>query len=130
MELLYKDLTDRIIKCFYEVYNQLGYGFLEKVYHRAMLIELKSEDLSVEDQPSIKVFYKDEEVGDFYADIIVDNKIILELKAAEQLVEEHECQLINYLKATDIEVGLLLNFGKKPEIRRKIFTNDLKSEHR
>lgn len=130
MELLYKDLTDRIIKCYYEVYNQLGYGFLEIVYHRAMLIELKSKDLSVEDQPSIKVFYKDEEVGDYYADIIVDNKIILELKAAEQLVEEHECQLINYLKATEIEVGLLLNFGKKPEIRRKIFTNDLKSEYR
>lgn len=129
MELLYKDLTDRIIKCFYEVYNQLGYGFLEKVYHRAMLIELKSKDLSVEDQPSIKVFYKDEEVGDYYADIIVDNKIILELKAAEQLIEEHECQLINYLKATEIEVGLLLNFGKKSEIRRKIFTNDLKREH-
>ena len=130
MEYLHKDLTDRIIKCFYEVYNQLGYGFLEKVYHCAMLIELKSKDLSVEDQPSIKVFYKDEEVGDYYAHIIVDNKIILELKAAEQLIEEHECQLINYLKATEIEVGLLLNFGKKPEIRRKIFTNDLKSEHR
>ena len=120
----YSDLTEKIIKCFYKVYNALGYGFLEKVYQNALLIELHNAGLFVQAQKQIKVFYNESIVGEYYADIIVNDCVILELKAAEAVVEEHEFQLINYLKATDIEVGLLLNFGKKPEIRRKIFTNE------
>jgi GxxExxY protein len=124
MSYLYGDLTDRIIKCFYEVYNILGYGFLEKVYESAMVNELKQNGLYTVRQKRIDVYYKNKSVGEYYADILVENKIILELKAAESICEEHEFQLIYYLKATDIELGLLLNFGKKPEIKRKIFTND------
>jgi len=120
----YSDLTEKIIKCFYNVYNALGYGFLEEVYQNALLIELHNAGLFVQAQKQIKVFYNESVVGEYYADIIVNDCVILELKAAEAVVEEHEFQLINYLKATDIEVGLLLNFGKKPEIRRKIFTNE------
>jgi len=125
--MLHQDISDKILKCFYEVYNILGYGFLEKVYENALYTELTRSVLNCERQKKIKVFYKDNQVGEYYADILVENKIILELKATETICEEHEFQLINYLKATDIEVGLLLNFGKKPEIKRKIFTNDRKS---
>lgn len=116
-------LTEKIIKAYYRVYNTLGFGFLEKVYENAMFIELRNMGLFVEKQRRVKVFYEEQEVGDYFADLIVDEKVIIELKASEALCEEHECQLINYLKATDIEVGLLLNFGKKPEFKRKIFTN-------
>ena len=122
-EYLHQDLTSKIISCFYKVYNTLGFGFLEKVYENAMLIELKSNGLFTERQKPISVFYNEQLVGEYFADLIIENKVIIELKAAEALIEEHELQLINYLKATDIEVGLLLNFGKKPEVRRKIFTN-------
>lgn len=125
-DLLHKDLSNKIIKCFYTVYNQLGFGFLEKVYENSLLIELRKNGIFAEKQRPIKVFYEEQMVGEYFADIIVEDKLILELKAAEVLVEEHELQLINYLKATDIEIGLLLNFGKKPEFRRKIFTNDRK----
>jgi GxxExxY protein len=126
MELLYKDLTENIIKTFYDVYNELGYGFLEKVYQNALFFELKNRGFQVEAQKQIKVFYKDVEVGEYYADIVVDNLIILELKAAEYLVKEFEYQLINYLRGTDMEVGLLLNFGKKPEFIRKVYENSRK----
>ncbi|HAN79101.1 MAG TPA: GxxExxY protein [Bacteroidales bacterium] len=126
MEYLHQDLTDRIIKTFYSVYNKLGYGFLEKVYENAMLIELQKNGFSCSSQKPIKVYYEGIEVGNYFADIIVNDLVILELKAAETLVQENEYQLINYLKATEIEVGLLLNFGKKPEISRKLFTNDRK----
>ena len=122
-EYLHKALTSEIIGCFYDVYNKLGYGFLEKVYENALKYELEKKGLKVEKQKSITVFYDEIKVGEYFADLIVDDAIILELKAAESLCEEHEYQLINYLKATNIEVGLLLNFGKKPEIRRKIFSN-------
>lgn len=121
--MLHKETTDKIIKAFYNVYNTLGYGFLEKVYENSMLLELRSIGLSVEKQVPIKVYFKEQQVGDYYADLIVEDKVIVELKAAESLCEEHEFQLINYLKATNIEVGLLLNFGKKPQFTRKIFTN-------
>uniref|UniRef100_UPI00404978DF GxxExxY protein n=1 Tax=Gelidibacter sp. TaxID=2018083 RepID=UPI00404978DF len=119
----YSEITEKVIKAFYKVYNTLGYGFLEKVYENAMYLELKSAGLYVEKQKSIKVFYETIEVGNYYADLIVDEKIIIELKASESLCEEHEFQLINYLKATNIEVGLLLNFGKNPEFKRKVFSN-------
>ncbi|MEJ2195342.1 MAG: GxxExxY protein [Ignavibacteriaceae bacterium] len=124
--MLHQQITDKIIKCFYEVYNILGYGFLEKVYENALYNELILSNLRCERQKKIEVFYKESQVGEYYADILVENKIILELKAAEAICEEHEFQLINYLKATNLEVGLLLNFGKKPGIKRKIFTNDRK----
>ncbi len=126
MELLHKELTDEIIRVFYDVYNELGYGFLEKVYQNSLYIELKSRGFEVESQRQIKVHYKNIAVGEYYADLIVNNLIILELKAADALVKEHEWQLINYLKGTNIEVGLLLNFGLKPGFCRKIFENSRK----
>ncbi len=126
MDLPQKELTERIIGCFYKVYNALGFGFLEKVYERALLIELKSAGLSVVAQSPIKVRYNGEIVGEYYADIVVENAVILELKSSEAVIDEHEKQLLNYLRSTEVEVGLLLNFGKRPEIRRKIFTNDRK----
>ncbi|MHB8907016.1 MAG: GxxExxY protein [Melioribacteraceae bacterium] len=122
-EYLHKELTSKIIEAFYRVYNSLGFGFLEKVYENALKYELELMNLKVERQKPIEVRYKEIRVGEYFADLIVEDKVIIELKAAEYLIEEHEFQLINYLKATDIEVGLLLNFGKKPEIHRKIFSN-------
>jgi GxxExxY protein len=124
MAYLHEDVTERIIGCFFEVYNRLGFGFLEKVYEHALMIELAANGLPARSQQPVKVHYKGQLVGDYYADIVVDDKVILELKAVEYVIEEHELQLINYLKATELEVGLLLNFGKKPEIRRKIYNND------
>jgi len=112
------------------VNNTLGYGFLEKVYENAMRIELQKMGYKVMQQKNIKVYYETEEVGDYYADLLVDDLVIVELKAADCLCEENEAQLINYLKATKIEVGLLLNFGKKAEFRRKIFSNDRKQIER
>ena len=126
--MLHEEKTQKIIKAFYKVYNTLGYGFLEKVYQKALLIELRSMGFHCKEEYPIQVYYLTNKVGDYRADIIVDDCVIIENKAAEGLVEENEYQLINYLKATDIEVGLLLNFGKKPEFKRKIFTNDRKKE--
>ncbi len=122
----HKDLTERIIRIFYRVYNSLGYGFLEKVYENAMMKELKKEGIIAVAQSPIKVMYAEEVVGEYYADILVDGKIILELKAARTLAEENEAQILNYLKATNIEVGLLMNFGAKAEFRRKAFDNERK----
>ncbi len=124
--MLHEDITGKIIQAFYKINNILGFGFLEKVYENAMRIELYQMGLKIEQQKNIKVYYQNVEVGDYYADLLVDNLVIVELKAAESLCEEHEAQLINYLKATNIEVGLLLNFGKKGELKRKIFSNDRK----
>jgi GxxExxY protein len=122
MKILHEDTTGT----FYKVYNELGYGFLEKVYENALYLELTAMGLYCEKQKPIKVHYNGEIVGAYFSDIIVNNAVILELKAAETLIEEHELQLINYLKATEIEVGLLLNFGKEPQFKRKLFTNDKK----
>ena len=126
MELLHEELTDIIINTFYEVYNELGHGFLEKVYQNSLYIELKNKGLKVEAQKKINVYYKGQHVGEYYADIIVDDKVILELKAAEAIIVEFENQILNYLRSTDCEVGLLLNFGKKPEFKRKIYHNNKK----
>jgi GxxExxY protein len=128
MQFKYQDITEKIIRAFYNVYNLLGYGFLEKVYENAIMIELRLLNLSSEKQKQIKVFYKNENVGEYFADIIVEDKVIIELKAAESLIEEHEHQLLNYLKASEIEVGLLLNFGKKPQFKRQIFENSFKNQ--
>jgi GxxExxY protein len=124
---LHSEITQQIIKAFYTVYNTLGYGFLEKVYEKAMMIELRKMGLFAQRQLEIKVYYEGEIVGDYKADIIVVGKVILELKAATSLCEEDEAQLLNYLKATEVEIGLLLNFGLKPQMKRKIFTNDKKT---
>lgn len=128
-DLLHKNITDNILRSFYTVYNKLGFGFLEKVYENALLIELMSMHLFCEKQKPIKVFYKEKIVGEYFADILIENKVIVELKAAECLVPEHELQLINYLKATDLEIGLLLNFGRKPQFIRKAFSNHRKNPY-
>ncbi|MGB7875863.1 MAG: GxxExxY protein [Anaerolineales bacterium] len=120
--MLHEEITSDIINAFYHAYNTLGYGFLEKVYENALAKELAKRGHSVKQQIPIQVFYEGETVGEYFADILVDNKIILELKAAEEIIKTHEAQLVNYLKATDIQVGLLLNFGPKAEFKRKIFT--------
>ncbi|MES2646366.1 MAG: GxxExxY protein [Bacteroidota bacterium] len=124
--MIEETLSYEIINAFYKVYNKLGYGFLEKVYEKALMIELKNRKFNCESQYGIEVYYEGVAVGKYFADIIVNSCIILEIKASECLCEEHGFQLINYLKASKIEVGLLLNFGKKPDVKRKIFTNDYK----
>ena len=122
----HEELTEKIIGAFYTVYNVLGYGFLEKVYENALYLELIKMGLMVLKQKAISVYYEETEVGIYYADLVVDDLIIIELKAASIIADEHYVQLLNYLKATKIEVGLLLNFGKKPEVKRKIFDNEFK----
>lgn len=123
MMLLHEDLTGKVIKAFYTVYNTLGYGFLEKVYRNSLAWELEKIGLSVAVEYPIPVFYDSRNVGNFFADIVVSDLVILELKSAEAIREEHEAQLINYLRATSMEVGLLLNFGRKAEFRRKVYMN-------
>lgn len=127
MELQHEELTNKIIKIFYEVYNQLGYGFLEKVYQNAMYFELKNRGFKVEAQKRISVYYKENIFGEYFADLIVEDLIILESKSAEYIVKDFENQILNYLRGNDCEVGLLLNFGKKPEFKRKIFENKRKA---
>ncbi len=119
---LYSDLSDQILNAFYKVYNSLGYGFLEKVYENALMIELRNSGLKCLQQQGIVVYYNEVEIGHYNADIIVEDKIILELKTAENISPEHLAQLVNYLRATDIELGLLLNFGKTPQHSRRVLT--------
>lgn len=120
-------ITEAIIKCYYKVYNTLGYGFLEKVYERAMIIEMQEQGLTCLSQCPIDVYYNSNKVGFYLADIIVNGIIIIEVKALEDISIAHETQLTNYLKATEIEVGLLLNFGKKPAFKRRVFSSEFKS---
>lgn len=122
----HQQLTEQIIKAFYKVYNALGYGFLEKVYENAMYIELTEMGLKVMRQKKILVYFKQQVVGEYSADLTIEDVVICELKTNDTIAEDNEYQLVNYLKATNIEVGLLLNFGKKPEIRRKIYDNNKK----
>ena len=122
----YKELTDAVICCFYNVYNALGYGFLEKVYENSLLLELTTRGIAALSQSPIAVLYDNKIVGEYFADLVVENSLIVEIKAARNILPEHEAQLLNYLKATEIEVGLLLNFGPKPEFRRKAFDNSRK----
>lgn len=124
--LLHKSITDSILKTFYEIYNGLGHGFLEKVYQNAMYFQLKSLGYKIEAQKRINVYFKGQLVGEYYADLIVEDVVIVELKTAELLMNIHIAQVINYLKATPIEVGMLLNFGEEPEFKRIIYTNDRK----
>lgn len=110
-----------IVQTFYSVYNALGYGFLEKVYENALLLELQERGLFVQQQQAVPVYFKGVQVGDYYADLLVEKCVIVELKAVEQIAIGHEAQLLNYLKASQIDLGLLLNFGAKPQIKRKIY---------
>ena len=126
-EFLHKELSQKVIGAFYTVYKTLGYGFLEKVYENALAQELLLQKFEFKTQVPIEVYYKSQKVGFYIADILIEDSIILELKAAESLCPEHEFQLTNYLKATNIEIGLLLNFGKEPQFKRVIFTNNRKN---
>lgn len=124
--MIEEELTGQIIKAFYKVYNTLGHGFLESVYKNSMLLEITEQGLEVEAEKAIAVYYKGRIVGSFFADLVVSSKVIIELKAKEALIEAHEAQSTNYLRATEIEVGLLFNFGRMPEFKRKYFSNDRK----
>ena len=117
----YQDLTESIIGCAYRVHNKMGFGFLESVYEKCLMIELKRAGLQAEAQPSITVYYEAEVVGEFVADVIVEDEIILELKSVRRVVKAHEVQLVNYLTATRKDVGLIINFAeRKVEIKRKV----------
>lgn len=122
----YEQLTQKIIGAFYTVYNALGYGFLENVYENALRIELQKIGLAVASQYAINVYYDGQVVGEYYADLLIEDQVIIELKAVRNLLPEHEAQLLNYLNATRYELGLLLNFSIKPQIKRKIFDNEQK----
>jgi GxxExxY protein len=126
--LHYEFLTEQIIGAAYKVHNKLGHGFLEKVYENALAIELIKAGLDVEQQKPVNVYYEGIQVGHYYADILVNVLVILELKAADSLIVDHEAQLIHYLRSSEYEVGLLINFGTKVSIKRKIFDNDQKIE--
>ena len=123
----HQETTQVIIEAFYVVYNALGYGFLEKVYEEALACELAHRGLVVQQQEPIEVFYRDKKVGSYFADILVNESVIVEIKAVESLGDAHEAQLLNYLRSTNLEVGLLLNFGPKPQVKRRIFESRYKN---
>lgn len=127
-ELKYREITRAVIGCAFEVINELGAGFLESVYERALLVALRQAGLSAVGQHPIGVTFRHECVGDFYADVLVEGKVIVELKAVKAIAPEHQAQVINYLKATGIEVGLLLNFGN-PRLEYKRFTRRKDNQH-
>ena len=129
-EYKHQELTEAIIGAFYEVYNELGYGFLESVYQEAMLVVLRPKSMTVEAQRSLPVWFRGENIGDFRPDLIVGNAVVAELKAARVLEPIHEAQLLNYLRASELEVGLLLNFGPAPKIKRMVFANERKKNLR
>lgn len=127
--LKHEELTKAVIGCAFEVINELGAGFLESVYEKALLLALRQKGLSAMAQHPVKVIFRNECVGDFYADIFVENKVIVELKAVKTIAPEHQAQIINYLNATGIEVGLLINFGnQKLEYKRLTRNRDFKHE--
>jgi len=124
--LKHQELTEKIIGVFFDVYNELGHGFLESVYGQALAIALTDAGIKIQQQLPIAVWFRNRRVGDFKVDMVADDKVLLELKATRTIDLAHEKQLLNYLRATDIEVGLLLNFGNKPEFRRLVFENERK----
>jgi GxxExxY protein len=124
----HQEITEKIIKGFYAVYNELGHGFLESLYEHSMAIALRELGLKVNQQAPIAVYFREQLVGDFRADLLVSDAVIVEIKAARTIEAAHEAQLMNYLRATTIEVGLLMNFGPKPEFKRFIFDNERKSQ--
>lgn len=126
IELKHQELTEKIIGIFYDVYNELGYGFLESTYASALMIALRQAGLAVAREVPVPVRFRGHEIGGYFADILVNSQVLLELKAARTLDRAHEAQLLHYLRATDIEIGLLLNFGQRPQFRRLLFDNDRK----
>jgi GxxExxY protein len=124
--LRYGEITNSILGIFYKVYNELGHGFLESVYARAMAMAMREAGLHFEAEAAVPVWFRGTDIGKFRADFIVEKKILLELKAVDHLDKQHEAQLFNYLRATDVEVGLLLNFGPRPDFRRIVLDNDKK----
>jgi GxxExxY protein len=118
--LIHSDLTEKIIGCAYDVYNKLGSGFLEKVYENALAVKLKKSGILAIQQAPIKVYFEEELVGEYFTDLLVDDKVIVELKAVSEFAKIHEVQLVNYLKATGIKVGLLINFGEQVKIIRRV----------
>ena len=119
-----EDVTHKVIGCAYQVYNNLGFGFLESVYRKAMVIEIEASGLRVYQESPLKVLYRDQVVGDYFADLLVEDELIVELKSVERLGKVHEAQLVNYLVATGIEVGLLINFGSTGvDVKRKYRTS-------
>jgi GxxExxY protein len=124
--LKHSELTNKIIGVFYDVYNELGQGFLESTYAEAMLVALEESGLSAVREVPVPVWFRNKKVGQYYADLIVEGVVLLELKAARTLEAAHEAQLLHYLRATEVEVGLLLNFGLRPQFRRLLFDNERK----
>lgn len=124
----HQDVTEAVIQVFYKVYNELGHGFLESVYEEAMASVMRSEGISVRRQHPLPVWFRGEMIGDFRADLVVADRVIVEIKAARALDPAHEAQLLNYLRASDLEVGLLLNFGPMPKIKRLVFANEKKNQ--
>ena len=122
----HQDITQVIIGSFRYVHKRLGYGFSEKIYENALAIELRKKNMAVQQQAAIKVFYDGAVIGDYVADLLIENAVIVELKSVRTLLPEHEAQLLNYLKATTFEVGLLLNFGPNTQLKRKLYDNDHK----
>jgi len=122
----HSELTDLIIAVFYDVYNELGFGFLESVYRNSLRLALMDKGLTVEQEVPVTVFFRGRNVGDFRADLVVNGTILLELKTAEQIVAAHESQVLNYLRSTALELGLILNFGPKPQVRRLLLDNSRK----
>jgi GxxExxY protein len=121
MAYKYEELTEKIIAAFYHVYHALGYGFLEKVYENALTIELRKRGLTAVQQPAIRIKYDGQVVGDYFGDILVENCILIEMKAVDALLPEHEAQLLNCLRGSEYDVGLLLNAGRRPEVKRKTY---------
>jgi GxxExxY protein len=124
--LKHEELTEKIIGIFYDVYNELGYGFLESVYEESLLIALREAGLEIKSQVPVPVWFRRHSVGEFRADVLVENAVMLELKSARSLDAAHEAQLLHYLKGTEVEIGLLLNFGVRPQFRRLLFDNERK----
>ena len=124
--LKHEELTEKIIGIFYDVYNELGYGFLESVYEESLLIALREAGLEIKSQVPVPVWFRRHSVGEFRADVLVENGVMLERKSARSLDAAHEAQLLHYLKSTEVEIGLLLNFGVRPQFRRLLFDNERK----
>ena len=122
----HSELTDAVIRVFYDVYNELGFGFLESVYCNSLRLALLEKGLSVEQEVAVSVFFRGHNVGDFRADLVVNKTILVELKTAEQIVAAHESQVLNYLRSTALELGIILNFGPKPQVRRLLLDNSRK----
>ncbi len=118
----HREITEKIFRGFYTVYNNFGTGFLESVYENSLLIKLQNSGLKAHSQMPLSVYYREQVVGEFKADILVNDAVLLELKAVKRIEEVHKAQLINYLKVTGLEIGLILNFGNKPDFKRIIFT--------